>query len=196
VGVVSRFLSNPGKEHWEGVKWILRYLKGTSKMHLSFKRSNLTLHGFSDANLGGDLDGRKSTTGYIFTLDGTAISWKSKLQGKVSPSTIEAEYIAISEAAKEMIWLKNLLKELGKRQDEPSLFSGSQSAICLAKNPILHSKCKHIELKYHFIRNLINDGDFILLKIPGVENPADMLTKTVTTTKLRLCIASTGLREN
>jgi len=196
VGVVSRFLSNPGKEHWEGVKWILRYLKGTSKMHLSFKRSNLTLQGFSDADLGGDLDGRKSTTGYIFTLGGTAISWKSKLQGRVSLSTTEAEYIAISETAKEMIWLKNLLKELGKGQDEPSLFSDSQSAICLARNPILHSRCKHIELKYHFIRNLINDGDLILLKISGAENPADMLTKTVTTTKLRLCIASTGLREN
>ena len=196
VGVVSRFLSNPGKEHWEGVKWILKYLKGTSKMHLSFKRSNLTLQGFSDADLGGDLDGRKSTTGYIFTLGGTTISWKSKLQGRVSLSATEAEYVAISEAAKEMIWLKNLLKELGKEQDDSPLFSDSQSAICLAKNPILHSRCKHIELKYHFIRNLINDGDLILLKIPGAENPADMLTKTVTTTKLRLCIASTGLQEN
>ena len=196
VGVVSRFLSNPGKEHWEGVKWILKYLKGTSKMHLSFKRSNLTLQEFSDADLGGDLDGRKSTTGYIFTLGGTTISWKSKLQGRVSLSTTEAEYVAISEAAKEMIWLKNLLKELGKEQDDSPLFSDSQSAICLAKNPILHSRCKHIELKYHFIRNLINDGDLFLLKIPGAENPADMLTKTVTTTKLRLCIASTGLQEN
>ena len=95
-----------------------------------------------------------------------------------------------------MIWLKNLLKELGKGQDEPSLFSDSQSAICLAKNQILYSRCKHIELKYHFIINLINDGDLILLKIPGADNPADMLTKTVTTTKLRLCIASTSLREN
>jgi len=95
-----------------------------------------------------------------------------------------------------MIWLKNLLKELGKGQDESPLFSDSQSAICLAKNPILHSICKHIELKYHFIRNLTNDGDWILLKIPGADNPADMLTKTVTTTKLRLCVASTRLREN
>ena len=102
-------------------------------MHLSFKRSNLTLQGFSDADLGDDLDGRKSTTGYNFTLGGTAISWKSKLQGRVSLSTTEVEYIAISEAAKEMIWLKNLLKELGKGQDEYSLFSDSQSAICLAK---------------------------------------------------------------
>jgi len=102
MGVVSR-LSNPIKEHWDGVKWILRYLNGTSKMHLSFRRSNLTLQGFSDADLGGDLDGRKSITCYIFTLDGTTISWKSKLQGRVSLSTIEAEYVAISEAIKEMI---------------------------------------------------------------------------------------------
>jgi len=92
--------------------------------------------------------------------------------------------------------LKNLLKELGKQQDDSPLFSDSQSAICLAKNSILHSRCKHIELKYHFIINLINDRDLFLLKILGAENPADMLTKTVTTTKLRLCIASTGLREN
>jgi len=97
---------------------------------------------------------------------------------------------------KEIISLKNLIKELGKEQDDFPLFSDSQSAICLAKNPILHSRCKHIELKYPFIKNLINDGDLFLLKIPSAENPADMLTKTVTTTKLRLCIASTSLREN
>ena len=92
------------------MKWILRYLKGTSKMHLSFRRSNLTLQEFSYADLGGDLDGRKSTTRYIFTLDGTTISWKSKLQERVSLSTTKTEYVVISKAAKEMIWLKNLLK--------------------------------------------------------------------------------------
>jgi len=95
-----------------------------------------------------------------------------------------------------MIWLKNLLKELGKQQDDSPLFSDSQSAICLTKNSILHSRCKHIELKYHFIRNLINDGDLILLKIPGAKNLVSMLTKTVTTTTLRFCIASISLREN
>jgi hypothetical protein len=196
VGVVSRFLSNPGKEHWEGVKWILRYLKGSSGMCLCFRRNDLdlTLQGFSDADLGGDSDGGKSTTGYIFTLGGTAVSWKSKLQNRVALSTTESEYVAISEAAKEMIWLKNFLKELGNEQDVSKLFSDSQSAICLAKNPVFHSRCKHIQLKYHFIRELINDGDLSLLKILGSENPADMLTKTVTADKLRLCIASAGLR--
>ena len=114
VGVVSRFLSNPTKEHREGVKWILRYLKGTSELCLCFTKGNLTLQGFSDADLGGDFDTKKSTTGYIFTLGGTVVSWKSKLQDRVALSTTEAEYIAISEAAKEMIWLKNFLNELGK----------------------------------------------------------------------------------
>ncbi|CAJ2648559.1 unnamed protein product [Trifolium pratense] len=194
VGVVSRFLSNPAKEHWEGVKWILRYLKGTSEMCLCFRKGNISLQGFSDADLGGDLDTRKSTTGYIFTLGGTAVSWKSKLQHSVALSTTEAEYIAISEAAKEMIWLQNFLKELGKEQDDAPLFSDSQSALSLAKNPVFHSRCKHIQLKYHFIRELINDGELSLLKISGSENPADMLTKTVTTDKLRLCITSAGLR--
>jgi len=87
-------------------------------------------------------------------------------------------------------------KRIGKEQDDSSLFSNSQSAICLAKNPILHSRCKPIELNYHSIINLINDGDLFLLKIPSAKNPTDMLTKTVTTTKLRLCIASIGLQEN
>ena len=163
-------------------------------MCLCFRKGNLTLQGFSDADLGGDFDTKKNTTGYIFTLGGTAVSWKSKLQDRVTLSTTEAKYIAISEAAKEMIWLKNFLNELGKEQDDAPMFSDSQSAISLAKNPVFHSRCKHIQLRYHFIRELINDEDLSLLKILGSENPADMLTKAVTTDKLRLCIASVGLQ--
>jgi hypothetical protein len=189
VGVVSRYMADPGPEHWEAVKWILRYLKGTSGMALCFSGRSANLQGFVDADLGGDVDGRKSTSGYVFTFGNTAISWMSRLQKCVALSTTEAEYIAISEAGKEMVWLKNFLKEIGKEQDKSVLFSDSQSALCLAKNPVFHSRTKHIQLKYHYIREKINDGTLSLEKILGAENPADMLTKGVTTEKLRLCIA-------
>ena len=102
--------------------------------------------------------------------------------------------MAISEASKEMIWLKNFLEELGKKQADSALYSDSQSAIHLAKNPVFHARTKHIQLRYHFTRELISNGTLSLKKILGSKNPADMLTKVVTSEKLKLCIASTGLQ--
>ena len=130
----------------------------------------------------------------MFTLGGTVVSGMSRLQKSVSLSTTEAEYMAISEAAKEMIWLKNFLKELGKEQNSSALFSDSQSAIHLAKNPVFHARTKHIQLRYHHIRGLVEDGTIALKKILGAENPADMLTKSVTIQKLRLCMVSVGVQ--
>jgi len=196
VGAVSRYMSNPGKQHWEAVKWILRYLKGTVDTALCFsgsKRSGQELQGYVDADLAGDVDSRKSTTGYVFTLNGTAVSWGSKLQKIVALSTTEAEYVAVTEASKEMIWVQGFLEELGQRCEKGALHSDSQSAIFLAKNPAFHSRTKHIELRYHFIRSLLDSGQLTLEKIQGVRNPADMLTKTVTVEKLRLCSTSVGL---
>ncbi|RVW20652.1 Retrovirus-related Pol polyprotein from transposon TNT 1-94 [Vitis vinifera] len=115
VGVVSRFMSRPGKQHWEAVKWILRYLKGSLDTCLCFTGANLKLQGYVDADFAGDIDSRKSTTGFVFTLGGTAISWTSNLQKIVTLSTTEAEYVAATEAGKEMIWLHGFLDELGMR---------------------------------------------------------------------------------
>ncbi|RVW17179.1 Retrovirus-related Pol polyprotein from transposon TNT 1-94 [Vitis vinifera] len=112
VGVVSRFMSRPGKQHWEAVKWILRYLKGSLDTCLCFTGASLKLQGYVDADFAGDIDSRKSTTGFVFTLGGTAISWTSNLQKIVTLSTTEAEYVAATEAGKEMIWLHGFLDEL------------------------------------------------------------------------------------
>ncbi|KAB5556119.1 hypothetical protein DKX38_007028 [Salix brachista] len=156
-------------------------------------REDLVVQGYVDADLAGDIDSRKSTTGFIYTYGGTAVSWGSNLQKTVSLSTTEAEYIADSEAAKEMIWLQNFLEELGKERQSGTLHSESQSAIFLAKNPAYHSRTKHISIRYHFIRSLLDDKQLLLEKICGSKNPADMLTKGVTLDKLKLCATSVGL---
>ena len=194
VGAVSRYMNNPGKLHWEAVKWILRYLRGTTSKALCFKGGDMVLIGYVDADLAGNVDIRRNTIGYVYTLGGTAVSWGSHLQKIVALSTTEAEYVAVTEASKEMVWLQSFLEELGKKQEDNVLYCDSQSAIHLAKNPSFHSRTKHIQLRYHFIRSLLEDGILKLEKISGAQNPADMLTKTVTIDKLKLCSASVGLK--
>ena len=130
---------------------------------------------------------------YVYTLGGTAVSWVSRLQKIVALSTTEAEYVAITEAGKEMVWLQGFLEELGQRQKKGILHSDSQSAIFLAKNSAFHPRTKHIQLRYHFIRSLLDDGQLTLEKIHGAKNPTDMLTKGVTIEKLKLCSTSVGL---
>ncbi|KAE8693764.1 putative galacturonosyltransferase-like 4 [Hibiscus syriacus] len=192
VGAVSRYMNNLGKVHWEAVKWILRYLRGTTNKALCFKGGDTILTGYVDADLAENVDIRRSTTGYVYTLEGTAVSWVSQLQKIVALSTTEAEYVAVTEASKEMVWLQSFLEELGKKQENNVLYCDSQSVIHLAKNLSFHSRTKHIQLRYHFIRSLLEDEILKLEKISGAQNPADMLTKTVTTDKLKFCSTSVG----
>jgi hypothetical protein len=170
-------MNNPGKEHWEAVKWILRYLRGTTTHALCFGGSDTFLQGYVDSDMAGDKDSRRSTTGYVFTIGGTAVSWISKLQKVVALSTIEAEYVAATEASKEMIWLQRFMEELGKKQEKSKLYCDSQSAIHLAKKSTFHSKTKHIQLRYHFIRSALEDGQLKLEKIHTSQNPADNVNK-------------------
>ena len=186
-------MSRPRKQHQEAVKWILRYLRGSSDTCICFTGASLKLQGYVDADFASDIDSRKSTTGFVFTLGGTATSWALNLQKIVTLSTIEAEYVAATEAKKEMIWLHDFLDELGKQQEMAILHSDNQSAIFLAKNLAFHSKSKHIQTKYHFIYYLIEDKLVILEKIYGSTNQEDMLTKGVTIEKLKLCVASIDL---
>nr|GEW42722.1 retrovirus-related Pol polyprotein from transposon TNT 1-94 [Tanacetum cinerariifolium] len=146
VGVVSRYMAEPGREHWEAVKRILRYIKGNSDVVLCYGESGLTIKGYVDSDYAGDLDGSKSTTGYVFTLSGRTVSWVSKLQSVVAMSTTKAEYVAAAQASKEAVWLKMLLEKLNHEQEKITLFCDNQSALYLARNPAFHSKTKHIRV--------------------------------------------------
>eukprot|EP00253_Pinus_taeda_P021000 PITA_21000 len=185
VGVVSRFMANPGKEHWQAMKWVLRYLRGTSERCIVFNGSEGSVCRYVDDDYVGDLDKRRSTTGYVFTLAGGAISWMSKLQETIALSTTETEYIAASDASKETIWLKGLLDEIGRKQEKVDVLCDSQSAIHLATNPAYHGRTKHIDVRYHFLRHVIDGGKVALKKVHTRENCAYIFTKPVTVEKLQ-----------
>ena len=193
VGVVSRFLANPGKEHWMAVKWILRYLRGTSKVCLFFGNGKPMLDGFTDADMAGDVDSRKSTSGYLMTFAGGAVAWQSRLQKCVALSTTEAEFIAITEACKEVLWLKKFLQELRLKQERYILFCDSQSAIHLSKNSSFHVRSKHIDVRYHWIRDVLEMKLLQLEKIHTDNNPSDMMTEALSKDKHEKFRALAGL---
>ncbi|MCO5569366.1 hypothetical protein L7F22_023078 [Adiantum nelumboides] len=150
-------MSNLGKKHWEVVKGIMRYLKHTKSMRICYGSQDLSVRGYIDSDYAEDLDKRRCTSGYVFTLVRGAISWRSRLQDCIMQSTTEVEYVVANEACKEAIWLGRLVADLGIKVDMPELYCDSQSAIQLAKNPVFHSKTKHIDVKYHFIREVLED---------------------------------------
>ncbi|CAH9120743.1 unnamed protein product [Cuscuta epithymum] len=193
VGVVSRFLSNPGREHWEAVKWILRYLRGSSSLRLCFGNEKYVLEGYTDSDMAGDIDSRKSTSGYLITFAGGAVSWLSRLQRCVALSTTEAEFIAATEACKELLWMKNFMKELRYSQERYVLLCDSQSAIHLGKNLTFHSKSKHIDVRYHWIREVLNDRLLELEKVHTDNNGADMFTKALPRWKFEVCCSLSGM---
>ncbi|KAL5546305.1 hypothetical protein UlMin_005992 [Ulmus minor] len=196
ASLVSRFISNPGRGHWEAVKWILRYVKGASDVGLLYKRcegSGAKLMGYVDADYAGDLDKRRSLTGYVFTLFGCTVSWKAQLQPVVALSTTEAEYIAATEGVKEAMWLKGLVGELGCMHDKVEVFCDNQSSIHLTKNQMFHERTKHIDIKLHFIRDVVSQGTVLVEKIHTDENPSDMMTKPVTGAKFKVCLDLLGV---
>eukprot|EP00253_Pinus_taeda_P016646 PITA_16646 len=193
--ILLRYMANPGKEHWSAVKWVLRYLRGRSDYCITYNKSSEFVCEYVDSDFAGDLDKRRSTSGYVFIVAGGAIPWMSKLQNIVALSTTDVEYIAASHACKEAIWLKGLFGEFGRLQDNIKLFSDSQSAIHLAKNLAYHSKSKHIPIKYHFLRQVITERGVSLEKVHTKENCVNMFMKQVLLEKLCWCLASLGLQK-
>ena len=149
---------------------------------------------FCDSNYGRDLDARKSTSGFVFTLGGSAISWQSSLQDMVALSTTEAKYIAVAESFKETKWFKGLVGEMCNKVCSVSVHCDSQSAIHLARNQnTFHRRSKHINIKYNFIRDEVEHKRVIFKKIDTKDNLADMMTKPLPTTKFDLCVDLVGL---
>ena len=158
VGVVSRFQSNPGPDHWMAVKHILKYLKRTRDYMLVYSGENLNLLGYADSDFQGDRDSQKSTSGSVFTLGGGAIVWRSIKQSSIADSTMEAEYIAALEATKEAVWLKNFLSDLEvvPNMDKAiTLYRDNSGAVANSKEPRIHKRSKPKERKYHLIHDIV-----------------------------------------
>ena len=179
VGVVSKFCANPTQSHLTAAKRILRYLKGTAYLGLSYKKcADGNLIGYSDADWAGDVDDRHSTSGNVFLLAKGAVSWLSKKQATVALSTAEAEYVALSAATQEAIWLRRLLTDVGESLEDPIVINeDNQGAIAMAKNPVGHARTKHIDIRYHFVREGVQNGAIILKYVATGEMIADILTK-------------------
>ncbi|CAM8987460.1 unnamed protein product [Rhodiola kirilowii] len=187
VSAVSRYMANPGKAHWHAVRWLLKYVNGSLNKGLLFGQSNSATNlavGYVDSDFAGSIDTRKSQTGYVFTIYGTAVSWRASLQGMVTLSTTEAEFVVVTEAVKEALWIKGVLGELGHNQN----CCDSQGAIHLSKHQVFHERSKHIDVKLHFVREVIETGAVQMTKIDTEDNPANMLTKPVPSTKFLKCL--------
>jgi hypothetical protein len=182
VGMVARFMEVPQDVHWTAVKRIFRYLQGTKSHGIRFKSSgDLDFKYFSDADWAGDVADRKSTSGYVFKLAGGPISWGSKKQSSVSLSTSEAEYIALSLAIQEGKWVHRLLCEIlvaaGVEAPKLVIFEDNQSCTKMTKNPVNHGRAKHIDIKYHHIRDEVKSGEVEVEYCSTSTMLADLLTK-------------------
>nr|BDI54541.1 retrotransposon protein, putative, Ty1-copia subclass [Triticum aestivum] len=181
ISLIGRYQSNPGKEHWTAVKNILKYLKRIKDMFLVYGGDEeLVVKGYVDASFDTDLDDSKSQTGYVYMLNGGAVSWCSCKQSVVAGSTCEAEYMAASEAAHEAIWVKEFITDLGvipNASGPMKLFCDNTGAIALAKEPRFHKKTRHIKRHFNSIRENVQDGDIDICKVHMDLNVVDPLTK-------------------
>lgn len=166
VSKLSQYFAEPTDEQWLTVKHVLRYLKGTLEKDLCYRKCDdaLGIQAFSDADWAADHD-RRSTTGYCVSLtkNGPLVSWKTKKQPTVALSTCESEYMALAATIQECLYLKQLLEGLDKQEYVlPKVYEDNQGTIALAKNPVSRQRCKHIDIRYHFIRSTVNDGHIVL----------------------------------
>jgi len=197
VGIVSRFQSNPGQEHWTAVKNILKYLRRTRDMELVYSSRELIPIGYTDSDFASDREARKSISGFVYLLGGGAVCWRSVKQDCIADSTTEAEYVAASEACKEAVWLRKFLTDLGcvPAAVEPiTLYCDNSGAVAQAKDPRNHQKQKHMERKYHIVRRYQRQGEVSVTQIASADNVADPFTKALPVRVFDKHVDAMGLR--
>ena len=195
VGALSQFMANPSEEHVIAAKRVLRYLKGTVGCGLLLGAGGEEcLSAYSDADHAGDVNNRKSVSGYAVLYGNGAVIWSSKKQNCVSISSTEAEYDAASEATMDLAWVRQLLADLHKAPGGPTkLYVDNESAVKLAVNPVFHARTKHIDVRYHFIRDMVEKKQVELARVDTKDNIADSLTKPVPKAKFDMCAEGMGL---
>ena len=199
VGVLARFSRNPGKDHWNALKRVLRYLKGTVDFKLTYSPDSgggtELFTTYSDADYAGDESSSRSTSGWVVKMGTGAVSWMSRLQSFVTLSTTEAEYVSAVSAGQEILWLRNLFTELGYPQATAStLKMDNQSAISVARNPDHHGRMKHLDLRFYWLRDVVDAGTISVSHIPTNDMAADILTKALGREKLEHMNMLLGLR--
>nr|GEV62202.1 hypothetical protein [Tanacetum cinerariifolium] len=205
-GYVQKILNNYRVDNGKSVSMplgahfkVLKYLKGTADVGLVYGRDqgkHVDVDGFVDADYAKDPNKGRSITGYVFVVHGCVVSWKETLQHVVALSTTEAEYMALTEAVKESIWLKGLLTELGVNLRSVVVNCDNQSAIHLSKNTMFHERTKHINVGYHFIREIVESKEIKVAKIGTKDNAADAFTKMVSSPKFKYCMEILGVGIN
>ena len=184
AGVCSRFQSNPKVSPLNAIKRIIKYVGGTCDYELFYsKESNLSLTDFSNFDWASNTDDRKSTTGGCFYVGANLVAWMSKKKNSMSLSTAEAEYIAAGSCCSQLLWMKKVLTDYEISQDTMIVYCDNSSAIDISKNHVQHSKTKHIEIRYHFIRDLVERKIMCLEYIPTERQNANIFTKPLVRSK-------------
>jgi len=197
VSLVAQKVNAPTTEDWADVKRIMRYLKGTVDYSLVYEKNEKILHCYSDADYARDEETRQSRTGYLCLFAGGLVSWASMKQNCVTLSTTEAEFLAASEAAKQIVWLKNLLSEIYEQGVDALLYVDNAGAIRLAKNAgEFHKRSKHIHVRYQFVRQEFQKGTYDIRHVPGDDQLADFLTKRMPVSRLKCLLERSSLRAN
>ena len=193
MGVLSRYMANPSMEHWTAAKGVLCYTAGSLQTGILYGGGNTAMEGYCDSDYASDISSRRSTTGFVYILNGGAVSWNTQLQKTVAASTSEAECMAASNAVKEALWLKMLFKNLGITTGAMNINCDSQGALDLLKNPIASVRSKHIDVMHHFARERVLRTEVCFEYCSTEFMVADCLTKHLPASKFQFYCSGMGV---